>query len=85
MNKTLFAVIAVLTVISILLVLIFKQPYKKINLEQMQQGNFKIDEGAGGEAGSDAGTVNGNDVVGGTAGKTDFNNDEEDEDTISYT
>ncbi len=54
-------------------------------LWQMQQGNFKIDEGTGGEAGSDGGTVNGNDVAGGTAGKTDFNNDEEDEDTISYT
>ena len=54
-------------------------------LWQMQQGNFKIDERTGREAGSDAGTASRNDAAGGTAGKTDFNNDEEDEDTISYT
>ena len=51
MNKTLFAVIAVLTVISILLVFIFKEPYKKLNMEQMQQAsvlNSQIIEGLNG-------------------------------------
>ncbi|MDQ2086712.1 peptidase domain-containing ABC transporter [Herbivorax sp. ANBcel31] len=48
MNKTLFAVILVLTIISVVLVFIFKQPYKKINEEQMQQNsrlNSQIIEG----------------------------------------
>lgn len=48
MNPTLFAIILFMTVISILLVFIFKQPYKKINEEQMQQGsvlNSQIIEG----------------------------------------
>lgn len=48
MNRTLFSVIVVLTVISLLLVLIFKEPYKKINMEQMQQAsvlNSQIIEG----------------------------------------
>ncbi|TYQ17854.1 UNVERIFIED_CONTAM: ATP-binding cassette subfamily B protein [Acetivibrio alkalicellulosi] len=39
MNVTLFVVILVLTIISIGLVFIFKQPYKKINEEQMQQNS----------------------------------------------
>lgn len=48
MNITLFATILFMTIISILLVLIFKQPYKKINEEQMQQAsilNSQIIEG----------------------------------------
>lgn len=48
MNMKLFAVILLLTVVSILLVFIFKQPYKKINWEQMQQAsilNSQIIEG----------------------------------------
>lgn len=48
MNMKLFAVILLLTIVSILLVLIFKQPYKKINWEQMQQAsilNSQIIEG----------------------------------------
>lgn len=48
MNTTLFVIILFMTIISILLVFIFKQPYKKINEEQMQQGsvlNSQIIEG----------------------------------------
>lgn len=48
MNLSLFVVILFMTVLSILLVLIFKQPYKKINEEQMQQAsvlNSQIIEG----------------------------------------
>ncbi len=48
MNTTLFAIILFMTIISILLVFIFKQPYKKINEEQMQQAsilNSQIIEG----------------------------------------
>ena len=48
MNTELFAVIIFMTAISILLVFIFKQPYKKINEEQMQQNsvlNSEIIEG----------------------------------------
>lgn len=48
MNTKLFVVIIFLTCISILLVYIFKQPYKKINEEQMQQAsilNSEIIEG----------------------------------------
>ena len=48
MNVGLFAIILVMTILSILLVLIFKQPYKKINEEQMQQSavlNSQIIEG----------------------------------------
>lgn len=48
MNPTLFAIIVFMTIISILLVFIFKQPYKKINEEQMQQSsilNSQIIEG----------------------------------------
>lgn len=48
MNVTLFIIILFMTIISILLVFIFKQPYKKINEEQMQQGsvlNSQIIEG----------------------------------------
>ncbi|SCP99806.1 peptidase domain-containing ABC transporter [Anaerobium acetethylicum] len=48
MNLNLFVIILFMTVISILLVFIFKQPYKKINEEQMQQGsvlNSQIIEG----------------------------------------
>lgn len=48
MNTTLFAIIVFMTLISILLVFIFKQPYKKINEEQMQQSsilNSQIIEG----------------------------------------
>ena len=48
MNTKLFVVILFLTVISILLVYIFKHPYKKINEEQMQQAsilNSEIIEG----------------------------------------
>lgn len=37
MNLSLFGIIICLTICSILLVFIFKQPYKKINEEQMQQ------------------------------------------------
>lgn len=47
-NSTLFAIIVFMTIISILLVFIFKQPYKKINEEQMQQSavlNSQIIEG----------------------------------------
>lgn len=48
MNGTLFAIIVFMTIISIILVFIFKQPYKKINEEQMQQAsvlNSQIIEG----------------------------------------
>lgn len=48
MNPKLFVVILFMTIISILLVFIFKQPYKKINEEQMQQAsvlNSEIIEG----------------------------------------
>lgn len=48
MNPTLFVIILFMTLISIFLVFIFKQPYKKINEEQMQQGsilNSQIIEG----------------------------------------
>ena len=48
MNEKLFSIIIVMTIISILLVYIFKQPYKKINEEQMQQSsilNSEIIEG----------------------------------------
>ncbi|MDO4834767.1 MAG: peptidase domain-containing ABC transporter, partial [Bacillota bacterium] len=48
MNIQLFGVVILLTVASILLVFIFKQPYKKINWEQMQQAsilNSQIIEG----------------------------------------
>lgn len=48
MNPKLFAIILFMTVVSILLVFIFKQPYKKINEEQMQQAavlNSEIIEG----------------------------------------
>ncbi len=48
MNSGLFGIIVFMTVVSILLVFIFKQPYKKINEEQMQQSsvlNSQIIEG----------------------------------------
>lgn len=48
MNSTLFAIIIFMTIISIILVFLFKQPYKKINEEQMQQSavlNSQIIEG----------------------------------------
>ncbi|MBR2674072.1 MAG: peptidase domain-containing ABC transporter [Mogibacterium sp.] len=48
MNGKLFAIIALLTLLSIVLVFIFRQPYKKINQEQMQQAsilNSQIIEG----------------------------------------
>lgn len=48
MNMSLFVIILFMTIISILLVFLFKQPYKKINEEQMQQGsilNSQIIEG----------------------------------------
>ena len=48
MNSSLFAIILFMTLISILLVFIFKQPYKKVNEEQMQQAsalNSQIIEG----------------------------------------
>ena len=48
MNITLFVIILFMTIISIGLVFIFKQPYKKINEEQMQQSsilNSQIIEG----------------------------------------
>ena len=40
MNLSLFGIILCLTIFSILLVFIFKQPYKKINEEQMQQSSI---------------------------------------------
>lgn len=48
MNAELFGIILFMTIVSILLVFIFKQPYKKINEEQMQQAsvlNSQIIEG----------------------------------------
>lgn len=48
MNASLFGIIVFLTICSILLVFIFKHPYKKINEEQMQQSsvlNSQIIEG----------------------------------------
>lgn len=48
MNSTLFAIILFMTIISIMLVFVFKNPYKKINEEQMQQAsvlNSQIIEG----------------------------------------
>lgn len=38
MNSTLFIVIVILTVVSAALIYIFKEPYKKINLKQMEAG-----------------------------------------------
>ena len=38
MNVKLFVVILVITIISEILIYIFKRPYKKINLEQMEAG-----------------------------------------------
>ncbi|MDR1014691.1 MAG: peptidase domain-containing ABC transporter [Coriobacteriales bacterium] len=51
MNATLFGIIALLTLVSVILVLCFRLPYKKINLEQMQQAsilNSEIIEGLNG-------------------------------------
>lgn len=48
MNSSLFGIISGMTLVSIVLVFIFKQPYKKINEEQMQQSsvlNSQIIEG----------------------------------------
>lgn len=48
MNPKLFAIILFMTLVSIMLLFIFKQPYKKINEEQMQQAsilNSEIIEG----------------------------------------
>lgn len=48
MNTEMFVIILFMTIVSILLVFIFKQPYKKINEEQMQQSsvlNSQIIEG----------------------------------------
>ncbi len=48
MNTNLFVIILFMTIISIILVFIFRQPYKKINEEQMQQAsvlNSQIIEG----------------------------------------
>lgn len=48
MNITLFSIIVFMTLVSIMLVFIFKQPYKRINEEQMQQAsvlNSQIIEG----------------------------------------
>jgi ATP-binding cassette subfamily B protein len=48
MNSSLFAIIAIVTIINVILVFAFKQPYKKINLQQMQQNsvlNSQIIEG----------------------------------------
>lgn len=48
MNSGLFAIIIFMTIVSVLLVFIFKQPYKKINEEQMHQSavlNSQIIEG----------------------------------------
>jgi ATP-binding cassette, subfamily C, bacteriocin exporter len=38
MNSTLFVVILSLTIVSAALIYIFKEPYKKINLKQMEAG-----------------------------------------------
>ncbi|MDR0853936.1 MAG: peptidase domain-containing ABC transporter [Clostridiales Family XIII bacterium] len=51
MDMQLFGIIALLTVINIILVFCFKQPYKKLNIEQMQQAsilNSEIIEGLNG-------------------------------------
>lgn len=40
MNTELFGIILFMVIISVLLVFIFKQPYKQINEEQMQQGSI---------------------------------------------
>lgn len=48
MNNTMFIIILILTVIDAALIYIFKEPYKKINLEQMEAGarlNSNIIEG----------------------------------------
>lgn len=48
MNGRLFAIIAIMTIASVILVFVFKQPYKKLNEEQMQQNsilNSQIIEG----------------------------------------
>jgi ATP-binding cassette subfamily B protein len=48
MNATLFGIITLLTIIEILLVFCFRLPYKKLNIEQMQQAsilNSEIIEG----------------------------------------
>ena len=42
MNPKLFAIIVMMTIIIIVLVFIFKQPYKKINEEQMQQSSIPV-------------------------------------------
>ena len=38
MNSTLFIIVLILTLVSAVLIYIFKHPYKKINLEQMEAG-----------------------------------------------
>lgn len=48
MNPSLFSVIFIVTIVNVILVFIFKQPYKRINEEQMQQSsilNSEIIEG----------------------------------------
>ena len=48
MNSKIFAIITIITLVNIMLVFIFRQPYKKINQEQMQQAsvlNSQIIEG----------------------------------------
>lgn len=54
MNRDLFVVIAVFVVLSIVLVLIFRRPYRRVNEEQMQQAsvlNSRIIEGLRGVEG----------------------------------
>ncbi|MDR1043173.1 MAG: ABC transporter permease, partial [Clostridiales Family XIII bacterium] len=51
MNMSLFGIIALLTAINIILVFCFRQPYKKLNIEQMQQAsilNSEVIEGLNG-------------------------------------
>ena len=37
MNKTLFAIIAVITLVNAVLVYVFKKPYKELNIESMEK------------------------------------------------
>lgn len=62
MNTRLFVIILFMTMISILLVFIFKQPYKKINEEQMQQASILNSEIIEGLRGFE--TIKGNLILG---------------------
>lgn len=63
MNDSLFVIILFMTIICILLVFIFKQPYKKINEEQMQQASVLNSEIIEGLRGIETIKVNANEEI----------------------